>query len=399
MKKVALFVLLLSMGLATNVTVYMFVGEGCPHCAQAEPFLFSLSEKYPELNLKVYEVYHNKSNAELFYKMAKAYGASPMGVPTFFIDKQILVGFSDGKALNPKTGKEVSLEELINQCIQQTCEDPGIIAGIAEEQAFDTNETQKQENTSVQHITQPENRNKTMTNINLLTTTILVITTAAADSINPCIMAVLTFLLSVLFTYGQNKKRITETGVLYTAIVYSTYLILGLLLVLGISHLIGALQTIGGFSTLIRIFIACVVFIAGIINIKDFFWYGRGISFSIPKKYKVKIQKLSKRFVEKGSITAILLIGLIVTLVEFPCSGMMYLGIITYLITSGVSPALIIGYLLLYNTIFVAPLIIITLLAKKSVDDIEKARLKYRRWFRLVLGTILIILALLLVSI
>jgi cytochrome c biogenesis protein CcdA/glutaredoxin len=388
------------MGFAANVTVYMFVGEGCPHCAQAEPYMLSLSEKYAELNLKIYEVYHNKTNAELFYKMAKAYDSSPMGVPTFFIDKEMLVGFSDGKALNPKTGREVDLETLINQCIQQGCADPGILAGIVEVKN-QTNKTKTNtplntsSNTSNAFL--PATQTEETKLYNPLTITALVITTAAADSVNPCIMAVLTFLLSALFTYTNNKRRIMETGVLYTGIVYTTYFMLGLLLVLGLTHIFGALNTFGAFSVIIKISIAALILLAGIINIKDFFWYGRGISFSIPKKYKVKIQKLSKRFAERGSITAILLIGLIVTLVEFPCSGMMYLGVIMYLITTGIPTALIIGYLLLYNIIFVIPLVVITVLARQSIEKLEKARLKYRKWFRLVLGTVLILLALLLV--
>ncbi len=408
MRNALLLSLILTTGFTANVTVYMFVGEGCPHCAQAKPYMLSLSEKYAELKLKIYEVYHNRTNAELFHKMAKAYGFSPLGVPTFFIDKQMLVGFSNGKALNPKTGKKVDLEEVIKNCIKQGCENPGIIAGIVDvgnkgvlNQSNTSGENASQKLPPLKSPVQPNPRSKNITNADdkdILTTTVLVITTAAADSVNPCIMAVLTFLIGVLLSHRKDKRKITETGMLYTAVVYTTYLVLGLFLVIGLTQVFRALHTISGFSAAVRTFIAGLVFIAGIINIKDFFWYGRGISFSIPKKYKVKIRKLSKKFVEKGSITAILLIGLIVTLVEFPCSGMMYLGVITYLITQGTPSELVIGYLLLYNIIFVIPLIIITLLARKSAENIEKARLKYRRWFRLILGTALVMLAFFLVT-
>ncbi|MDP7180604.1 MAG: hypothetical protein QF824_05015 [Candidatus Woesearchaeota archaeon] len=39
-----------------NVTVYYFWGDGCPHCAKATPFLYSLEDKYPELRIEAYEV-------------------------------------------------------------------------------------------------------------------------------------------------------------------------------------------------------------------------------------------------------------------------------------------------------------------------------------------------------
>ena len=404
MKNVLLLSLILVTGFTANVTVYMFVGEGCPHCAEAKPYMFSLQQKYPEMELKIFEIYHNKSNAELLSKMARAYGTMAMGVPTYFIDKKMLVGFSNGFALDPKTGKEVSLEEEIKRCVTQGCVDPGVYAGIINETKNEPNNTSNNtsNNTTTTPVQKPEEQlieNTSTEQIDWVKNTSLVIVTAAADSVNPCIMAVLTFLLSVLFTYKRDKKKIIEVGALYTTIVYVTYFVLGLFLVVGLGYIIESLKGAGSYTLLVRMFVAAVVLIAGIINIKDFFWYGKGITFVLPKKYKAKIKRLSEKFAEKGSISAILLIALIVTIVEFPCSGMMYLGIITYFLSIGLPGHLIIGYLILYNIVFVIPLIVITWLARESVSKLEETRLKYRRWFRSIMGIVLVLLAIMLVII
>ncbi len=77
-----------------NVTLYFFWGKGCPHCAQEEIFLKQLEKKYPQLEVKSYEVWYNRENAKLFSQMAEAYGTRPEGVPTTFIgDFKPVVGY------------------------------------------------------------------------------------------------------------------------------------------------------------------------------------------------------------------------------------------------------------------------------------------------------------------
>ena len=44
------------------VTMYLFWGDGCPHCAKARPYLATLPSKYPGFTLQEYEVYNDKAN-------------------------------------------------------------------------------------------------------------------------------------------------------------------------------------------------------------------------------------------------------------------------------------------------------------------------------------------------
>jgi thiol-disulfide isomerase/thioredoxin len=52
-----------------KVTVYFFYGEECPHCHTVMPFIQNLSKKYPDVNFRILETWHNTTNADIFSKM------------------------------------------------------------------------------------------------------------------------------------------------------------------------------------------------------------------------------------------------------------------------------------------------------------------------------------------
>ncbi|MCW1301336.1 MAG: hypothetical protein QW507_02170 [Candidatus Nanoarchaeia archaeon] len=220
----------------------------------------------------------------------------------------------------------------------------------------------------------------------------LVIAAAAADSINPCIMSVLILLISQL-SVMKASRRIRKVGIAYISMIFLSYLTLGLLLTLGIKVVFTGSQLI---ATYLKLIVAALILAIGLINLKDFFLYGKFISLGIPKRFQKKISFLAA----KGGIIATLLLALLVTLIEFPCSGAMYAGLILHLVSEGVETLFIFPLLLLYNLIFVLPLILIVVLYWKGVgsERLEEFRRKYRRIFRLVLGLVLIALALILLK-
>ncbi len=100
-----------------KVAVYFFWGEGCPHCAHEKPFLEEMHQKYPEIELKMFETWHNQENAKLFQQVAEAYGTTARGVPTTFIGDKHWVGYAD------YMGEEI--ESQIKYCIDNGCVNPG----------------------------------------------------------------------------------------------------------------------------------------------------------------------------------------------------------------------------------------------------------------------------------
>lgn len=76
--------------------VILFVGEGCPHCANVEAFVEENKVK-ESVDFTTLEVYKNKSNAALMAKKAQICGVplSGMGVPFLWDGSKCLVGDVD----------------------------------------------------------------------------------------------------------------------------------------------------------------------------------------------------------------------------------------------------------------------------------------------------------------
>ena len=86
---------------AGSVNIYMFWGEGCPHCKAQWEYLESIRKQYPnEFQVYGFEVWHNKNNLKLGNKFAKAVGDTEIqSVPYTIIGDQKFDGFSDGEKL------------------------------------------------------------------------------------------------------------------------------------------------------------------------------------------------------------------------------------------------------------------------------------------------------------
>lgn len=216
----------------------------------------------------------------------------------------------------------------------------------------------------------------------------VIITTALVDSINPCAIGVLILLISTLIVI-HNKKKIFAIGSIYILAVYITYFLAGIGLLLFIQKL--------NIAQPLSIFVGGLVIILGLIEIKDFFWYGRGISLSIAPRYVSYIEKRAKNLTIFGAI----ILGAFVAAVELPCTGGPYLAITTWIAQSNVIPVKALIYLLVYNFIFVLPLITILLLVYfgTKIHKIKRWKQNYRRWMRLAIGLVLVALGILLILI
>ena len=205
-----------------------------------------------------------------------------------------------------------------------------------------------------------------------------VIGAALVDSINPCAFGVLIFLLAYLSKSVKTAKKMLLYGLIYIAAVFVTYLVAGLLL-------LPVIRKIGAFSVVSYYILAGIIALAGLIEIKDFFWYGKGFSLNIipgeGKRIKLYVNKVADSpFAAAG-------LGVFVALVELPCTGFAYLAVLGLISLSGLT----VGnttLLLIYNFIFVLPLIIILWLVYKgmSTSKFEEWRQKHKKWMRMAIG-------------
>ncbi len=218
----------------------------------------------------------------------------------------------------------------------------------------------------------------------------IIISAALVDSINPCVFGVLIFLIAFMTKVFKSKHRMLFGSLLYTAVVYLTYLLIGFgILKFTVSF---------GFSVFVYWIAAVIAIGAGILEIKDYFWYGKGITLQmIPgasqriKMYTRKMEMMKDKHIILIYL-AMIALGVFVVLVELPCTGAPYLAILALIAKGEYTRA--IPLLLLYNLIFILPLLIIISIAyfSKTSKKLELWRRAHRGFIRLVIGLFLIAL-------
>ena len=206
-----------------------------------------------------------------------------------------------------------------------------------------------------------------------------VVITALIDSINPCAIGVLILLISVMVAF-RTKKELLYYGFVYIFFVFLTYLLAGL----GILYFLSSIPIV--WSEYISIFVGSLIVVAGLIEIKDFFWYGIGITLSIPPERAKQIHDMTKKI----TLPAMVFLGAFVAGVELPCTGGPYLAILVFLSQNFNFTAFL--WLIVYNIIFVMPLVVILSMVYFGfkIQTIKRWKQKNRIYMRLATGVILV---------
>jgi len=63
----------LSFAQTEKVEIHFFYSAICPHCAEEEEFLQTLKEKYPEIEIKEYEVFYHVENQKILNDFYEKY--------------------------------------------------------------------------------------------------------------------------------------------------------------------------------------------------------------------------------------------------------------------------------------------------------------------------------------
>ncbi len=214
-----------------------------------------------------------------------------------------------------------------------------------------------------------------------LPTITLVLGSAAIDSINPCAIGVLILMISVILGSGKSVKHMLLIGGAYVFAIYVTYLAAGL----GLIYFFAAIPIL--IAEYLSIAVGILVILAGVLEIKDYFWYGKGFSLEIPPYFARKIQEWSS---SSTTLLGVMLLGAFVAAVELPCTGAPYLAIITVLRVDFNWIAF--GLMVVYNIVFVAPLLaILGLVATGAkLSSVAKWKEDTKGGMRLAIGLLLI---------
>ncbi len=371
MKKglIPLCLLLLLIPISSALNVWFFYSTQCPHCHRVMTSRV-LDNASTFANVTKYAVDMDPKGRDLFLSVVDNYKIQA-GVPTVVIYKD---DWKNGYVIQGDTPIIDNLLPLLKKL------------SALKNETHENNET-KVIGAKPLNLTFLKTRDP-------LTTLFVVVSVALSDSINPCIISILALLLATLRTL-KKKEEVIMLGGLYVIVVFITYVFIGVLL----ATFLSVANTIIAFglpiSNMINIFIALIVFAIGLLNIKEAFIYGVGPSLVMSDEQKRQIVDLIK----KGTALAIITMAPIVTIIEFPCSGIMYLGIIQDMLNIGISNTMLAIYLFIYNIIFVLPLIIMVGAVawgqdvENVVEKFETERIKYRKLIRLVMGIVLMLLA------
>ncbi|MDH3286607.1 MAG: hypothetical protein OEP48_02610 [Betaproteobacteria bacterium] len=178
----------------------------------------------------------------------------------------------------------------------------------------------------------------------------LIVVSALIDSINPCAFSILILTIAFLFSIGKFRSSVLEIGIAYILGIFLVYTLIGL----------GILQTLHIFDTphFMAKVGATLLVALGLINITNHFVPAFPIKLRIPHGAHHRMAEL----MEKGSLPSAFVLGGLVGVCEFPCTGGPYLMVLG-LLHDQTTRTVGLGYLFLYNLLFILPLVIILFIA------------------------------------
>jgi hypothetical protein len=312
----------------TTVRLYFFWTETCPHCRRARPFVEGLAKEFGWLDVYSLPLSEDRPNAvALFLRMTEALGQTSPGVPAFAYCGRMVIGFGDAET----TGAD--LREALVACHDRMSR--SVTPTPAPPQAVP--------------ITLPLFGPTDPGTVSLPLFTVMI---AAVDAFNPCAFFVLMFLMSLL-VHARKRRRMAVIGgifVLTSGLLYFAFMAAWL----NVFLLIGELKWVTTLAALFALVLAAI-------NIKDYFWFKRGVSLGIPETAKPSLFARMRTLAVAES-WPVLLLGSVMLAVaantyELLCTAgfpMLFTRVLTMHEVSDFARYL---YLALYNVVYVIPLL------------------------------------------
>jgi hypothetical protein len=187
-----------------------------------------------------------------------------------------------------------------------------------------------------------------------------IVSAGLLDGINPCAFAALIVFISYLTFVGRKRTEILYVGLGYSGAVFVTYLLIGF----GILSFVQHLSFLPLFSRIVYILTIVFALVLGFLSLYDYIQLKRGF----PSEMKLQLPNFLKKRIhqtirEESKSTryflAAIAAGFMVSLLEFTCTGQVYLPTILFVANVPSLRASAVSYLILYNVMFIVPLLII----------------------------------------
>jgi glutaredoxin len=330
----------------------VFVRAGCPHCEAAKTFLEELRRERPSLRIAFHDVAENPAARQRLATLVAERGLTTVGVPTFLIGTELIVGFLS----TDTTGADIRAR--LDQNTPRATRIPAV-------------ESIKTNWFGELHVR----------DLGLPLFTFVI---GLLDGFNPCSMWVLIFMLSLLAGLANRPKMLLIAGtfVAVEGIAYFAFMSAWLNMFLLI-----------GLSRITELILGSIAGLAGVINIKDFWAFQRGISLGIPDAAKPRLYARMRRIIQTENILAALLgtvmLAVLVQAVELVCTAglpALYTRILTM---QQLDRWAYYGYLALYNVAYMLDDVLVLTL---GIITMSHYRLQERegRWLKLISGIVMV---------
>lgn len=363
-----------------KVTLYLFYGDGCPHCSTEKIYLEELKDKYSNLEIIEYEVWYNSSNSTLLEQVKSYLGKNNNYVPFTVIGTNSYTGYNDSF--------KNSIEDSINYCMENSCED--VIQSVLNGE--EPSEEVKDENENQSRIINLPFFGEV--NLKSASLPIVAIILGLIDGFNPCAMWILLFLISMLIGM-KDRKRMLILGIVFlttSAFIYALFM--------------GAWLQVMIRMTEVNLIKKAI----GIIAILGASWNLYGFYKSIKKKdvgcevvnnskRKKMIAKIKKITTEKSlwiALIGIIILAISVNFVELACSAGWPLVFTEILALNDLNSLSYILYITLYILFYLFDDIIIFIIAMVTFK-ITGISNKYSKYSHLIGGILMLIIGLLMI--
>lgn len=340
--------------------IEVFVRAGCPHCEAAKIFLDGLRKERPALRIQVHDIREDPAARARLEGLADKLSVRRIGVPAFYLRGGLIIGYDSA--------------ETTGQRIRAVLDRPFSKANLSPSEA--------------EGLDVPFFGRVTVRQLGL---PLFTVTIGLLDGFNPCSMWVLVFMISMLAGLQDRPKMLLIAGtfVAVEGLAYFAFMAawLNMFLIVGLSR--ATELVLGGIAML-----------AGAINVKDFWAFGRGVSLGIPEAAKPRLYERIRSILQAENLTAALvgtvILAVLVQVVELLCTAgfpALYTRILTMRQLEGWAYY---GYLSLYNVAYMLDDVIVLAI---GVITLSRARLQEKegRWLKLVSGVVMLGLGMVLI--
>ncbi|MEM8720808.1 MAG: glutaredoxin family protein [Cyanobacteria bacterium P01_G01_bin.39] len=385
------------------VDVYFFHSKTCPHCLKQKPVMENIAGLNAEIKLHDYEV---SEHPQIWRNFLEEHQLKSTAVPRTVVGNQQFIGYSESQGKLEYNRVYQAYIGYKNQIIAAIETELGHPINL-EAAEFSTNSEVSGSSFPWHILALPiiyllsyplilkkllRNRGKSRFGLGLIAVMVIslfwffsvtpdvtikefaqslpfplfVSIIALADGFNPCAFTVLIILLSLL-THTRSRKQMAVIGSTFVATSAIMYFVFIMAMVV-----VGSLF-LEQYGTIAMLVLGIVVAIAGLINLKDYFWFKQGFSLSLSAKQQLAVSKKASQISKKlnaaeqnqtmffTALGGTILLGIFVNIIELGCTAILPAVYMTSLLQYCSSNRWLcsIFWTGIYALIYVIPLVVI----------------------------------------